>query len=540
MKEEGSVAAFSVPNNLFNTSSTAAGAAAIADKNVILVGNPNAGKSSLFNRLTGLNQTTGNFPGVTVERLQGKFTLPGGATAQLTDLPGAYSLHPTAADERVVLQTLAALPPEAAPTLVYVADVNQLERHLLLFSQLADLNFPLVLALNQIDTAKKAGISYNTQQLEKQLGISIVEVNARTGHGVQQLKAAIEKAASRSQRSYFKPGGHAPQLLQNLCENLPVRNPYHALLLAHHHKYLPHLKATERAQIAAACEHNNFNSLRVQIDETMSRYNLLEPLVHEAMVRQEQPTSFTERLDRVLMNKYTGPLIFALLMLLVFQAIFTWASYPMDFIEESFASAGAFVQEHVQPGWLSDLLANGILAGLAGVLVFVPQITILFVLITLLEEAGYMARVVFLFDKLLRKFGLNGRSVVSLISSTACAIPAVMAARSIGHRKQRLLTIFVAPLMSCSARIPVYTVLVALIVPATSVGIFNLQGLFVMGLYLLGTLAALLSAGIANKLLKMPESNNFFIELPDYQVPYWRNVSQHHLEPGAQLCGRCR
>ncbi len=497
---------------------------------IALAGNPNAGKSSLFNQLTGLKQKVGNFPGVTIDRKEGTLVLPDGQRARIADLPGAYSFYPNALDERIALQNLLRTKEAAYDVVIYVVDVTQLERHLLLFSQIADLRYPLILAVNMLDVAEKEGIRCDLNALTDALGIAVVPVNGRTGQGVAQLKELLTNTYDeRVHFSFFTPEALAPAAIENVCAAVSEEcSPYEALLIAHHHTWLPHLSDTQKNTLAQQLGNkDDFNGIKLQVSETLQRYEKIVKLVEKTLqVTRQEGTPFTERLDRVLTHPVWGVATFLLILFLVFQAIFAWASYPMDLIDAGFAALveqlNAALPEHL----LTRLLTEGIIAGLGGILIFIPQIAILFCLVALLDDVGYMARAVFLSDTLMRKFGLNGKSVVALISGVACAIPAVMSTRTISNWKERVITIFVTPLMSCSARIPVFTVLIAFAVPEETVGgIFNLQGFAMMGLYLMGTTAALLSAWVLKKILRQTEVSSFMMELPSYKAPHWKNIA---------------
>ncbi len=500
-----------------------------------VVGNPNAGKSSVFNQLTGLRQKTGNFPGITVEKKIGKITLSQQHEATLIDFPGTYSFYPTSQDERIVVQTLANPTDTNFPDAVlYIADVSKLEKHLLLLTQVKDLGLPVILALNMSDIAEKEGIYIDTDYLSNQLNVPVIAISGRTGNGIELLKLemldliAATKKTDVSKNNYYPLSVAAIQVANVVKEQLPqIQTDFQAVLIAHHYDWLPFLNPAQRLAIEQSVNDAGFISLRQQVEETMQRFDRFTPIVRQAIRRgTQQPSKITERLDAVLTHSIAGPIIFFAIMFFVFQAIFAWAEYPMTWIETVFTDGGNWLKYILGTGWLSSLLADGILAGLSGVLVFIPQIAILFFLISILEEVGYMARVAFLFDRIMQAFGMNGRSVVALISGHACAIPAIMSTRTISNWKERLITILVTPLTSCSARIPVYTALIGFVVPSTTVaGIFNLQGLAFMGLYLLGILGALIAALIFKWILKSKERSFLLLELPEYRTPVLRNVA---------------
>ncbi|MBB3698398.1 ferrous iron transport protein B [Flammeovirga yaeyamensis] len=499
---------------------------------IALLGNPNVGKSSIFNQLTGLRQKVGNFPGVTVDKKIGSCHITNDIEAQIIDFPGTYSLYPTSSDERVVLNSFSNPSSEDYPDyVVYVADATNLERHLLLLSQVKDLHIPVVLAINMADLAIKQGISIDIDRLSEKLKIKAIEVNGRSGDGISELNKSIidlidgkgdntshiYTATSEEKKTIDKIKEFAPQKLSN----------YQALLWAHHYNELPFLDDSQKTFIEKITIEDDFKNMKYQIDETLSRYNTLSPIVNNSITIQSlEGDSLSDKIDKIVTNKIWGPIIFISLLMLVFQSIFSWASVPMDLIDEGMATLNEAVKNVMPEAWYTDLITDGILSGLGGVIIFVPQIAILFFLISLMEESGYMARAVYMFDRIMAKFGMSGRSIVSLISGGACAIPAVMAARTIGNWKERMITIMVTPLISCSARIPVYAILVAFAVPNTPVlgGLLNLQGVAFMGLYLLGIVATLL-AGIVFKLILKADAPTFLaMELPSYKMPHWKNV----------------
>lgn len=497
---------------------------------VALAGNPNSGKSSLFNQLTGLRQKVANFPGVTVEKKSGKLQLPDGEEVILVDFPGAYSLYPNSEDERVVLNVLANPDDENYPdVVVYVADMTSLEKHLLLLTQIKDLGLPCVLALNMADIAELSGIKADVGHLIDYLHIPVVPVSGRTGFNIEALRQAVSEVlrSKKTTLPLYQPNLVEQKTAKQVQQALNIENPYRALLVAHHAERLPFLTKEQKTTINHICEAENFKSLPLQIAETMRRYELFTPVLQAAIQRRPEETTLSDRIDAVLTHRFLAPLIFFGVMFLVFQAVYAWAAYPMDWIESGFGWAAEVLKESLPSSWLTDLLTEGVLTGLGGIVVFVPQIAILFLLVTLLEEVGYMSRAVFIFDKLMQQFGLNGRSVVALVSGGACAIPAIMSTRTIGNWRERLLTILVTPLISCSARIPVYTVLIGFVVPEGRVlGMFNAQGLAFMGLYLLGIVAALGSAWVFKMLLKSSEPSWLMMQLPSYRLPVWRNVWQ--------------
>jgi ferrous iron transport protein B len=507
------------------------GAAPLAERlpRLALIGNPNSGKTSLFNQLTGLNQKVGNFPGVTVDRKTGVAQLGGQRRAEVVDLPGTYSLYPKSLDERVIADLLYnPLSPDYPDFVVVTVDASNLRRSLLLFSQLADLGLPAILALNMTDVAAERGIQLDVVSLERELGVPVVPMNARKGAGLAALRIIMaDRLAARPPAGRFwQPSADLRPLLEAIRTHFDLPNDYLALHYAHQFRQLHFLSEEDREYLAQLTEQSAFDSTAQQAAETVGRYASINELLLEVVTvtRTERREPASNRIDKVLTHRVFGYLIFLAILFLLFQAIFAWAQYPMDLIDQGISALSAAIQERFH-GPLVRLLTEGVIAGLGGVLIFIPQIALLFAFLAVLEETGYMARVTFLMDKLMRPFGLSGKSVVPLISGLACAVPAIMGARTIESWKDRMLTIFVTPLMSCSARIPVYTVLVALVVPDKSwLGIFNMRGLVLMGLYLLGLSSALLSALLLKTVLKARERSYFIMEFPVYRWPRWKNV----------------
>jgi ferrous iron transport protein B len=495
---------------------------------VALVGNPNSGKSSLFNYLTGLNQKIGNFPGVTVEKHIGMCKMPDKSTAQIIDLPGIYSLYPRSLDEQIVSEFLLHhKSPDCPDKLVVIVDATNLKRSLLLVTQIIDIGLPTVLVLNMMDLVTKAGISYNLKALSEELGIPVVPINARTGIGVDLLKDELLKPTPVPERAVFPVFDEAKEGVKLVREHLGVDNDYEAYQFLQQPQALSFLKADERNFIDEVKKSFKFFPGKFHGAETVQRYGFIQQVLDKVTLQQADASvqNFSTRADKVLTHKIWGYAIFAAILFLVFQAIFAWATVPMDWIDGFFASLSNYTSDLLPEGPLTSMLAEGIIPGIGGIVIFIPQIAILFAFISILEESGYMARVVFLMDKIMRKFGLNGKSVVPLMSGVACAIPAIMATRTIDNWKERIITILVTPLMSCSARLPVFTILIALIVPDYLVlGFINLQGLALMGLYLLGFAAALISAVIIKSLIKVKERSFLIMEMPLYRWPKWSNV----------------
>jgi ferrous iron transport protein B len=501
---------------------------------IALAGKPNSGKSSLFNQLTGLNQKIGNFPGVTVDKRTGICNLDEHTQAEIIDLPGTYSLYPRTLDERVVAEIFADKNSDSYPDrVVLVADATNLKNCLLLLTQLIDLKLPTVLALNMMDLAAQSGQSIDIKALAANLNIPVVMINARTGRGLEELKQALKIAVLPSQKTIFQIDNEIKRIVSKIRNHFHLESDYEAYQYLQQTDNLVFLKSEERNFIKSEAKANDFFPHKYQGAETVTRYGFIQDLLNKVILKTSDPEwkKYSYRIDKVLTHKVWGYLIFFSVLFLIFQSIFAWAQIPMDFIDQSFARLSYLLDQKLPDGPLFDLISQGLVPGIGGIIIFIPQIAILFACISILEESGYMARVVFLMDKIMRKFGLNGKSVVPLISGLACAIPAIMATRTIDNWKDRLITILVTPFMSCSARLPVFTILVALIIPDVKLfGFFNYQGLVLMALYLLGFLVAILSALALKFIIKTKERSYLIMELPTYRMPRWANVGYTILE----------
>ncbi|MEO7992291.1 MAG: ferrous iron transport protein B [Chryseolinea sp.] len=501
---------------------------------IALLGNPNSGKSSLFNHLTGLNQKIGNFPGVTVEKKSGFCALPDGSTAEIIDLPGIYSIYPRSLDEQIVAEVLLDHHSPSTPEkIVVIADATNLKRGFLLLTQIIDLGLPTILALNMMDLVAKAGISYDFISLSKKLGVPVVPINARNGIGLDVLKELLVKPLPAPSKPVFTIWKEAESPIKELRSGLGLDNDYEAYQFLEQPGSLKFLSTEKKNLVDSIRSTYEFFPGKFQGAETILRYSFIQDLLNSVTLKNTDNSwkKYSGQLDKVLTHKIGGYLIFFGILFLIFQSIFAWATVPMDFIDSLFAQISSSLSSILPDGPLTRLVTEGLIPGIGGILIFVPQIAILFAFISILEESGYMARVVFLMDKVMRKFGLNGKSVVPLMSGVACAIPAIMATRTIDNWKERIITIMVTPLMSCSARLPVFTILIALIVPdQKALGFFNLQGLALMGLYLLGFVAALGSAWVMNLLIRVKERSFLMMELPTYRVPKWSNVGFTILE----------
>ncbi len=495
---------------------------------IALVGKPNAGKSSLFNRLTGLNQKIGNFPGVTVDKRIGFCQLDDHTTAEIIDLPGIYSLYPRTLDEKIVVDILTDKKGENFPDrIALIADATNLKNCLLLLTQLIDLGLPVVLALNMMDQAAKSGLSLDVKKLSRELDVPVVMINARQGHGLDELKRQITSEPVASSRKIFQPMNGVTPTLVEIQERFHLSTPYEAFQYLQQPDNFLFLSAGDRTYIKGVSAEKNFFPHKYQGAETINRYGFIQQVLDAVIIRSagQEWRGVSSKLDKVLTHKIFGYLIFLTVLFLIFQSVFALAQIPMDAIDRGFAGLSNYLGKRLPSGPLFELISSGIVPGIGGIIIFIPQIAILFAFISLLEETGYMSRVVFLMDKIMRKFGMSGRSVVPLMSGLACAIPAIMATRTIENWKDRLITIFVTPLMSCSARLPVFTILVALIVPHQRVlGLISLQGLALMGLYLMGFFAAMFSALLMKAIVNVKERSYLIMEMPTYRAPKWSNV----------------
>lgn len=501
---------------------------------IALAGKPNAGKSSLFNLLTGLNQKIGNFPGITVDKRTGNCQLDADVMAQIMDLPGIYSLYPRTLDEKIVTDILSDKSGINYPDcVVLVADATNLKNCMLLLTQLIDLQIPTVLALNMMDLAARSGQSIDVQALSVALDLPVVMINARTGQGVPELKNLLTTSIKPSSKTIYKVGEEIEPLVKDIQQKFNLGTRYQAYQFLQQTDNLSFLTSADKTYITSQAKAANFFQHKYQGAETVMRYSFIQDLLNKVTLKSSDPEwkKFSYRIDKVLTHKVWGYLIFFSVLFLIFQSIFAWAQIPMDFIDSTFARLSNVLDNYFPDGPFFDLITQGIIPGIGGIVIFIPQIAILFACIAILEESGYMARVVFLMDKIMRKFGLNGKSVVPLISGMACAIPAIMATRTIENWKDRLITIFVTPFMSCSARLPVFTILVALIIPDVKLfGFFNYQGLVLMGLYLLGFFAALISAFVLKLIIKTKERSYLIMEMPTYRKPKWSNVAYTIIE----------
>lgn len=457
------------------------------EKIITLVGNPNTGKSSLFNKLTGMSQKVGNYPGVTVEKKSGKYK-NGADTIWVDDLPGTYSINPTSGDEQVVLTYVKneLIKPET-DLFVYVAEISNLRRNLLLFSQLKDLGLPMLLVINMADQLEAKGISIDIEGLKKELDAEIILASVKKGQGIDELKRFIS--------------GHSRE--EALPNDLELKS------------WVESFQTNSTDQLDQLFIRSN----------TVKRLKFLNDLVDRLVEKAPSKIdNLRKQLDKVFLHRFFGIAVFFVIVLLVFQAVYSWSVYPMEWIDELFANFSGWVKGIMSPGLFRDLIAEGLIPGIGGVAIFIPQIAILFLFIGFLEESGYMSRVVYLTDRVMRRFGLSGKSIIPLISGTACAIPAVMATRNIQNPKEKLITVLVTPFVTCSARLPVYLMMIALVIPSVNYFGVNLQAMVLFSLYALGFVAAFLSAFILSKTLKMEAKDSFVVEMPEYRLPSSKNI----------------
>jgi ferrous iron transport protein B len=523
-------------------------------RHIAIIGNPNAGKTTIFNALTGMRQKVGNYPGVTVEKKEGRIVFNDGSEAVMLDLPGTYSLTANSPDEKVATDILLGrVDYTPLPELVVcVVDASNLERNLYLISQIIDNHLPVVIALNMIDVAQREGLIINVQKLSAELGVKIIPTVGSKSIGIDELKAAIANHVepSRKSRQWI-----LPEPVQRECDELKgmLQTMHHlaeplafyeaivlltstAALSEHDDRYAPELLDHVKK------DHLQLEKLGIDRNSVVveSRYEWIKRVCTSSVVSQRRNANTTsDKIDRVLTHKVWGFVIFIGLMAVVFQAIFSWANFPMLMIGEAINWIDSQIMQAMPAGDLRDLLVNGAIAGVGAVVTFLPQILFLFLFIGFLEDTGYMARAAFIMDRIMSKVGLHGKSFIPLLSSFACAIPGIMATRTIENRKDRLVTMLVAPLVSCSARLPVYALMIAAFIPPKRVlGIFSLPGLTLVSMYLLGLTAALAMAWLFKKTLLKSETPAFIMELPPYKMPSLKSVFMHMWERSALFLKR--
>ncbi|WP_417201260.1 ferrous iron transport protein B [Bizionia sp.] len=500
--------------------------------NVALIGNPNTGKTSVFNALTGLNQKVGNYPGITVEKKEGICKLPRGVKAHIIDLPGTYSLNASSLDENVVIELLLNKNDKDFPDVaVVVCDVENIKRNLLLFTQIKDLEIPTILAINMADRMDYKGISLDIPYLEKQLNTKIALISTRKKQGILELKELIANYKDLSNEPCMNASEIDKDYFNNLQKAFPNQLLYKLWLVITQDVNFGKMDRNTVDAVADFKTKTNADLKRLQQKETIKRYQFINNTLKKGQtIDLNTAKDLRIRLDRILTHKVWGYVIFGLILLTIFQAIYDWSSIPMDFIDSSFASLSEWTKNVMPEGTLTNLISEGIIPGIGGIVIFIPQIAFLFLFISILEESGYMSRVVFLMDRVMRRFGLSGKSVVPLISGTACAIPAIMATRNIESWKERLITILVTPFTTCSARLPVYLIIIALVIPEGRFLGLSFQALTLMLLYLIGFGAAVGSAWILNKILKIKSKTFFVVEMPNYKLPLLKNVAITVLE----------
>ena len=494
--------------------------------NVALIGNPNTGKTSVFNALTGLNQKVGNYPGITVEKKIGFSQLNKLTKARILDLPGTYSLNASSMDESLVVELLLNKnDPDYPDVAVVITDVENLKRNLLLFSQIKDLEIPTILVVNMSDQISRRGIKIDVKKLKEKLNTEVILVSTRKNSGVSDLKKTLADYRKLSTKPFLDTKIIDKEYFESLQLAFPNQSPYKLWLVITQDINFTTLDRQKVSDSSAFRSLPRSQLKNLQQRETIHRYQLINQILKETYKKNlEEATDLRSRLDNILIHKIWGYVIFFFILLIIFQSIFEWSSLPMDFIDNSFNEIGEWARENMQSGILNDLITEGVIPGLGGIIIFIPQIAFLFLFISFLEETGYMSRVVFLMDRGLRKYGLSGKSVVPLISGTACAIPAIMATRNIENWKDRLITILVVPFTTCSARLPVYMILISLVIPDKKIFGINYQGLSLMGLYLVGFFMAIASASILNRLLKTSNKSYFVVEMPNYKLPLLKNI----------------
>ena len=496
---------------------------------VALIGNPNVGKTSVFNQLTGLNQQVGNYPGITVDKKTGVCKLNQMTKAKIIDLPGTYSLNANSIDENVVIELLLNKNDEDFPDVaVVVTEVENLKRNLLLFTQIKDLEIPTLLIINMSDRMKQKGIELDIPFLEQELKTKIALISSRKNIGIDNIKELILNYKHLSTEPCLNASSIDPEYFNRLRKAFPNQLLYKLWLVITQDVNFLNL---QRNEIENTFTRSHTELKRLQQKETIKRYQFINDTLKVGQkIDKSKATDFQSKLDNILTHKVFGYLIFFGILLLIFQSIFDWSSIPMDFIDTTFSKLSSFAKANLPEGKFTDLISDGIIPGIGGIVIFIPQIAFLFLFISVLEESGYMSRVVFLMDKIMRRFGLSGKSIVPLISGTACAIPAIMSARNIENWKERLITILITPFITCSARLPVYAILISLIIPEKRFLGFSYQGLTLMGLYLLAFIVAIASAYILNKVLKLKCKSYFVVEMPSYKVPMVKNVALNVLE----------
>lgn len=488
-------------------------------KHILLVGNPNVGKSTIFNLLCNKNQKTGNYAGVTVASHQGTY-IHQGEEVEIVDLPGSYSIYPTSEDEAIFTKYLIE-EQEKYSGVIYIADALNLKRSLLLFQQIKDLGIPVLVVLNQMDLAEKRGLHIDSKKLETLIGNRILKTNAKANIGIEEIRNAIRNNEfSVSDKAFFDIPSENLGLVFKISRQINETNFYKVWTLIAADTYLGKLES-----VKTQLNHEDRKCMvpkRLQVQETIRRYQQIDGYMSQIISKKPQfKELLTEKLDKVLVHPILGYLVFALILLMIFQSVFFIAEYPMNWIDGSFAWLSQFTKTHLPEGPINSLLSDGIIPGIGGIVIFAPQIGILLYFLYLLEDSGYMARVIFLMDRFLRPFGLNGKSIVPLVSGTACAIPAIMSTRNIENVKERLITILITPFMTCSARLPVYSIIIALIFSDETIWGIQYKALALFAMYFLGFVTALISAFILKYFIKNKGKTFLVMDLPAYKMPLW-------------------
>ncbi len=498
---------------------------------IALVGNPNIGKTTLFNTLCGLSQKTGNYPGVTIDKKKGKFKL-NDSDFEVIDLPGINSLYPKSKDEELVINYLADKSKVDFPDkiIVTVSALN-LKRNLYLFHQIKDLEIPIILAVNMVDIAEKRGVFIDEKKLEVIVGCPVIKISAKTGLGIDRLKTALTTKYTLTKAAQHYTTELSDTDLSSLKKIHQKASNYHTFLSI----------TQQELNADSLLEKNNTSARKLKINESILRYKFINSYLNTVLtIDKSKANDFTTKADKLLLHPIWGYVVFSVILFTIFQSLFALAAYPMDWIDNLTSNFAETSKSWMPEGYLNDLISDGIVPGIGGVLIFIPQIAILFLFFSFLEESGYMSRIVFLMDKLMQKLGMSGKSVVPLMSSLACTIPGIMAARSIENKKERLITILIAPLLTCSARLPVYVILISLVVPDTYYGPFNLQGLAMFGMYFIGIVASFIVALIFKLILKGEYKGSLLLEMPHYLWPslkntiitVWKNVSSFVINAG--------
>ena len=495
--------------------------------NVALFGNPNTGKTSIFNALTGLSQKVGNYPGITVEKKEGISKLDRINIGYILDLPGTYSLNASSMDESVVVNLLLNKKNKDYPDVaVLIADVENLKRNLLLFTQLKDLGIPTLLVINMSDLMTRKGISLNIPLLEQKLETKIALVSTRNNEGLDELKKLIINYRQLPTQPLISLKSINETYFKNLEKTFPDQPLYKLWLVITQDNNYTKVERNNISNTSGFKTESPSSLKKLQQKETIKRYQYINGILKQGLkIDHKNAKDFRSRLDRIFIHSFWGYVIFFAILMIIFQSIFSWSTIPMDFIDRSFVNLSIILTENLAPGVFTDLLTEGIIPGVGGIAIFIPQIAFLFLFLSILEETGYMSRVVFLMDRGLRPFGLSGKSVVPLVSGTACAIPAIMATRNIENWKERLITILVTPFMTCSARLPVYSILIALVIPVGSILGFSFKGLVLMLLYLSAFIMALVSSFLYSKILKVKFKSYFVVEMPNYKFPLIKNIA---------------